>query len=172
MARTLIIGYGNLDRTDDGVAFYVVNALRQRLGQQPLSPDETGSEQLTGERDSVFLRQLQPEWMETCASYDQVIFIDAHVHENTAELACVPVQSEYVPSPFTHHMTPPTFLALTQALYGREPAGRLLSIRGHDFDFHRGLSPAAAGQVAAAVEMILGMLEEASLSWGMEASCI
>ena len=103
------------------------------------------------------------EWMETCASYDQLIFVDAHVHENTAELACVPVQPEYVSSPFTHHMTPPTFLALTRALYGREPAGRLLSIRGHDFDFHRGLSATAAAQVPAAVEMILHMLEEASL---------
>jgi len=172
MAHTLVMGFGNLDRADDGVAFHVVNDLRRRLGQPPLSPDETGSEQLCGDQDSVFLRQLQPEWMETCASYDQVIFIDAHVNENTAELACVPVQPEYVSSPFTHHMTPPTFLALTGALYGREPAGRLLSIRGHDFDFYRGLSPATAGQVPAAVEMILSMLQEASLSGGMGASCM
>jgi hydrogenase maturation protease len=170
MANMLVIGYGNLDRADDGVAFHVVNALRQRLGQTPLSPDETGWEQVGGEHDSVFLRQLQPEWMEACASYDQLIFVDAHVNENTAELACVPVQPEYVSSPFTHHMTPPTFLAMTLALYGQEPAGRLLSIRGHDFDFHRGLSPAAAGQVPAAVEMILSMIEEASPSRGMGAS--
>jgi hydrogenase maturation protease len=169
MAHTLVMGFGNLDRADDGVAFYVVNELRQRLGQPPLSSDETGSEQLGGEHDSVFLRQLQPEWMETCASYDQVIFIDAHVNENTAELACVAVRPEYVSSPFTHHMTPPTFLAMTLALYGQEPAGWLLSIRGHDFDFYRGLSPAAAAQVSAAVEMILRMLEEASLPWRMGA---
>ena len=170
MARTLVIGYGNLDRADDGVAFHVINALRRRLGQRPLSAEETGWEQLGTVHDSVFLRQLQPEWMETCASYDRVIFVDAHVHENTADLACVPVLPEYVPPPFTHHMTPPTFLALMQALYAREPAGRLLSIRGHDFDFHRGLSPAAAGQVPAAVEMILRMLEEESLSRGRGAS--
>jgi len=170
MAHTLVMGFGNLDGADDGVAFHVVNDLRRRLGQPPLSPDETGVEELGGERDSVFLRQLQPEWMEACASYDQLIFVDAHVHENTAELACLPVQPEYVSSPFTHHMTPPTFLDLTRSLYGREPAGRLLSIRGHDFGFYRGLSPAAAGQVPAAVEMILSMLEGASLSRGMGAS--
>jgi hydrogenase maturation protease len=172
MAHTLVMGFGNLDRADDGVAFYVVNELRRRLGQPPLSPDETGSEQLGGQHDSVFLRQLQPEWMETCASYDQLIFVDAHVNENTAELACVPVWPEYVSSPFTHHMTPPMFLALTRALYGREPAGRLVSIRGHDFDFHRGLSPAATGQVPAAVEMISNMLEEESPSRGMGAGCM
>ena len=169
MSGTLVIGFGNLDRADDGVAFYVVNALRRRLGQRPLLPDETGGDQLGTGQDFLFLGQLQPEWMETCASYDQVIFIDAHVHENAAELACVPVRPEFVPSPFTHHMTPSTFLALTQTLYGRDPVGRLLSIRGHDFDFHRGLSPAAAAQMPAAVEMILCMLEEGNLSRGMRA---
>jgi molybdopterin-guanine dinucleotide biosynthesis protein A len=40
--RTLIIGYGNLERADDGVAYHAVNALRQRLGQKALSEDETG----------------------------------------------------------------------------------------------------------------------------------
>lgn len=166
MGRTLILGYGNLDRADDGVAYYVVNDLRRRLGQPLLSPDETGWESPVGEPASVFLRQLQPEWMEICVPYDQVIFVDAHVHENAEELACVPVRPEYVPSPFTHHMTPPMFLALTRALYGREPAGRLLSIRGHDFDFRRGLSPAAAGQVPAAAETILRMLGDARLFRG------
>ncbi len=162
MARTLVIGYGNLDRADDGVAYHVVNELRRRLGQPPLSPEEDGSESLGSEADSVFLRQLQPEWMEISASYDQVVFVDAHVHEDAGDLDCVDVRPEYVPSPFTHHMTPAAFLALTRALYGREPAGRLLSIRGHDFDFRCGLSPAASAQVPTAVEMILGMLGEGS----------
>ncbi len=164
MLRTLVMGYGNLDRTDDGVAFYVVNDLRRRLGQPPLSPDETGLDQLGAEPDSVFLRQLLPEWMETSAGYDQLIFVDAHVHEDTEELSCVPVQPEYVLSPFTHHMTPATFLALTKALYDREPTGQLLSIRGHDFNFHRGLSSAADRQVQSAVEIILSLVEGGTLT--------
>jgi hydrogenase maturation protease len=172
MARTLVIGYGNLDRADDGVAYHVVNELRRRLGQPVLSPEEDGAESLGSEADSVFLRQLQPEWMEISASYDQVIFVDAHVHENAAELQCVDVRPEYVPSPFTHHMTPATFLALTGALYGREPAGRLLSIRGHDFDLRLGLSRAAAGQVPAAVERILRLIERAGLSRDLGESCV
>ena len=161
MARTMIMGYGNLDRADDGVAFYVINALRQRLGQRPLSQDDTGLEELGGEIDSVFLRQLLPEWMEASSAYDRLIFVDAHVQTDAAELACVAVVPEFVASPFTHHMTPETFLALTRTLYGRGPEGRLLSIRGHDFDFYRGLSAAVSRQVRPAVEMLLRLVNAA-----------
>ena len=50
MPRTLIIGFGNLDRADDGVAFYVINALRRRLGQKALSEEDTGLEELLAGR--------------------------------------------------------------------------------------------------------------------------
>jgi len=159
MVRTMIMGYGNLDRADDGVAFYVINALRQRLGQRPLSQDETGLHELGGEIDSVFLRQLLPEWMETASAYDRLIFVDAHVQTIAAEVSCVAVEPEFVPSPFTHHMTPATFLAMSRALYGRGPEGRLLSIRGHDFDFYRGLSAEVSRQVEPAVEILLRLGE-------------
>ena len=164
MLRTLVIGYGNLDRADDGVAFYVVNALRERLGQKPLPQDETGWAQLGSEPDSVFFRQLLPEWMETAAAYDQLIFVDAHVHEDTEGLSCVPVPPAVASSPFTHHMTPGMFLALIETLYDREPAGELLSIRGHDFSFRRGLSPGVSKHLRPAVEMILGLVERGGLS--------
>jgi hydrogenase maturation protease len=155
MARTLVIGYGNLDRADDGVAFYVINALRQRLGQKPLPPEETGMQELGSEPDSVFFRQLLPEWMETAAAYDQLVFVDAHVHTNTTELSCVPVVPGFVSAPFTHHVTPAMFLAMIETLYHREPTGHLVSIRGHDFDFRRGLSPEASRHVEPAVEIVL-----------------
>ena len=172
MARTLIIGYGNPDRADDGVAFYVVNALRQRLGQKPLPPEETGMHELGADLDSVFFRQLLPESMETSAAYDRLVFVDAHIHANTTELSCVPVVPEFVSAPFTHHMTPAMFLAMIETLYRRKPTGHLLSIRGHDFDFCRGLSPEVSRHVEPAVEIILGLVENGSLTsrTGTEAS--
>jgi hydrogenase maturation protease len=159
MSRTLVMGYGNLDRGDDGVAFHVVNALRGRLGQKPLSEDETGLQELGFEPDSVFLRQLLPEWLETAAAYDRLIFIDAHVHEDAPDLFCVPVVPEFVSSPFTHHVTPAAFMAFVRTLYDRQPAGQILSIRGRDFDFCRGLSAEASRQVPPAVETILRVVE-------------
>jgi len=158
MSRTLVIGYGNLDRGDDGAAFQVVNALRSRLGRRPLSEQETGLEELSAETEAVFIRQLVPEMMETAAGYDQIIFVDAHVGQGTQELMWAPVLPEFVPSAFTHHVTPATFLALIRALYDRNPAGHLLSLRGHDFDFSRNLSAATQCLVVPAVEEILKRL--------------
>jgi hydrogenase maturation protease len=154
MSRTLVIGYGNVDRADDGVAYYVVNALRQRLGQKPLADDDSGLQELGAQTDTILLAQLVPELIDMLADYDQVIFVDAHVRDDVPDLYCAPVSSEYVTSPFTHHITPGMLLALLHALCQRDPVGYLVSVRGHDFDFHRSLSPVVEQLVPAAVEHI------------------
>jgi hydrogenase maturation protease len=155
MPRTLIIGYGNLDRADDGVAYFVINSLRRRLGQAALREDNTGLEELGAQTDSIFLTQLVPELIDTLADYDQVIFVDAHVREDVPDLHCTAVLPEYTPSAFTHHVTPAMLLALLHALHHREPAAHIVSIRGYDFDFHRGLSAATRTGADQAVEHIL-----------------
>ncbi len=160
MPRTLVIGFGNIDRADDGVAFSVINALRRRLGQKLLPEDETGLEELGAEVDSAFLSQLTPELLEAVAFYRQVIFVDAHVLENVDPLHCEPVSPEYIPSTFTHHLTPAAFLALLKALYHSEPSGHLVSIRGHDFDFHRDLSAETEALVGPAVEHLLRLIKD------------
>ena len=159
MSRTLVIGFGNIHRADDGVAFEVINALRRRLGQNPLSEDETGLEELGAKLDSVFLSQLTPELMDTLVDYGRVIFVDAHVYENMDDLHCSPVVPEYAPSTFTHHLTPAALLALLKTLYQAEPTGHLVSIRGYDFDFHRNLSEKTGALVEPAADCILRFLK-------------
>jgi hydrogenase maturation protease len=154
-SRTLVVGYGNIDRADDGVAFCVVNALRQRLGQETLSEDNTGLEELGENVDSIFLVQLAPELMDVLADYHQVIFVDAHVYESVDNLHCAPISAKYAPSTFTHHMTPSMLFALLEMLHYPVPTGHLVSIRGHDFDFHRDLSAETRALVGPAVEYIL-----------------
>jgi hydrogenase maturation protease len=158
MPRTLVIGYGNVHRADDGVAQYVINALRQRLGQKALAEDQTGLEDLGAETDSVLLTQLVPELMDTLVDYDQVIFVDAHVRDDVPDLHCEPVLAEYAPSAFTHHMTPAMLLALLKGIHQREPAGHIVSIRGRDFDFHDSLSSATQALVEPAVDRILRLV--------------
>ena len=158
MSRTLVIGFGNIDRADDGVAFEVVNALRRRLGQKELSGEDTGLEELGETVDSIFLSQLAPELMDTLVDYSRVIFADAHVYENVEDLHCGPVAPDYAPSTFTHHLTPAALLSFLKALYGAEPEARLVSIRGRDFDFHRGLSEEARSLVEPAVNHILQLV--------------
>ncbi len=159
MSRTLVIGFGNIDRADDGVAFHVINILRRRLGQNPLSEEDTGLEELGAPVDSVFLSQVTPELMDILVEYRRVIFVDAHVYETLEDLHCAPVVPEYAPATFTHHLTPAALLALLKTIYRVEPAGHLVSIRGYDFDFHRDLSANTRALVEAAADCIHRFLQ-------------
>jgi hydrogenase maturation protease len=156
--RTLVIGYGNIDRADDGVAFRVVNALRKCLRQKVLSEEDSGLDELGEKVDSIFLVQLAPELMDVLPDYRQVIFVDAHVYEGAENLHCAPVSAQYGPSTFTHHMTPPMLLALLKLMHHPEPSAHLVSIRGYDFDFHRDLSEDTRALVEPAVDCILRLV--------------
>jgi len=160
MTRTLVLGFGNVYRADDGVAHYVVNALRRHLGQESLGADSTGLEELGAQVDSVFLSQLVPELIDTLTAYEQVVFVDAHVRKDVPDLHCVPVPAEGAMSAFTHHMTPSMLLALLKGIYHHEPAAYLVSIRGREFDFRRGLSARVEALVQPAVECILQLLAQ------------
>jgi hydrogenase maturation protease len=155
-----VIGYGNLDRNDDGVAVWVVNALRGYLGQKPLTEDTTGLEALGSSTDSVVLTQLVPELTDVMSAYDFVIFVDAHVYENAPDLRCAQVLPSLHRSAFTHHMTPELLIALFQHLHRREMQASVVSVRGHDFDFGRRLSPATAALVEPAARQILSLLPD------------
>ncbi len=158
MQRTLVIGYGNLDRQDDGAAFEVVNALRSRLGQVRLGEDESGLEELGAHVDSVSVQQLAPELLDVAAEYDQVVFVDAHVQVDGDGVYVQKVRPEYATAAFTHHMTPALFLALLLALHRRQPEGAIVSVRGLAFDFEHGLSTATEALVEPAVEEILKLV--------------
>lgn len=154
-SNTIIIGYGNIDRGDDGVAFAVINELRLQSGERILEEGDTGLDDLTREKDSVFIPQLMPEIMELLTGYGRLVFVDAHVGPDNEDLNCTRVFPQYVSSSFTHHMTPPAFLAFLKALYQCEPEAYLVSIRGHDFDFKRTLSPETQALVRPAVDAVL-----------------
>ncbi|MEN6376156.1 MAG: hydrogenase maturation protease [Smithella sp.] len=160
MSRTIVVGYGNIDRADDGVAYEVINALRLRLGQAILSEGDTGLEGLGSSPDSIFLIQLMPEIMEVLIGYDRIIFVDAHAGANINDLNCTPIKPEYVSSTFTHHMTPASLLAFMKVLYDREPFGHIVSLKGCDFDFKRMLSDSTRNLIPDAVEEILKLLKK------------
>ena len=150
-SKTIIIGYGNIYRSDDGVAFAVINELRRQLGQKLLEDGDTGMDEMDGENDSIFLLQLVPEIMELLTGYNKIIFVDAHVGSDLEDLNCSPVEAQYVSSSFTHHMTPAALLAFLKTMYQCEPKAHLVSIRGYDFDFKRTLSPKVQALVQPAV---------------------
>jgi len=155
--KTLVIGFGNIYRRDDGVGFVVVNALREKLGRPPLDVEDDGYDDLGHEIDTLLLHQLVPDLAEMVAAYDLVIFVDAHagiipdlIHE---EEVIASYQSAIVP----HQLHPGTVLTLAHELYDSQPRGVLLSIRGYDFDFGEELSAQTAALVPEAVTRVLAL---------------
>lgn len=153
--RTLVIAYGNTDRQDDGVAWYVLRALAAEFGGEfPATPQECSELEL----DNVDLRcmlQLIPEIADDFKRYQKVVFIDAHTGSVTEEIHLEEVISRYESSPLTHHLTPASCLAIAQALHGSVPPSLLVSVRGYEFGFHQGLSERTKALVPEAVARIL-----------------
>jgi hydrogenase maturation protease len=159
VAATLLLGYGNVDRMDDGLAWHVLAAVATALGQ-PLtgSPDE--AEPVTvGPLTLWFVLQLTPEIAEELAHYQRVVFIDAHMSDHSEDTRLESIAPGFATSPFTHHLTPAACLALAQALYGRVPQAVVASALGERFGFARELSPAVAARVPALVNAILAWVQ-------------
>jgi hydrogenase maturation protease len=142
--RTLVIGYGNPSRRDDGVGLAVVNGLRERLGHTSHVEGEDVYNQLGSPLDILFLQQLMPELTETLAGYDRVWFVDAHVGLIPELVRRVALRPSFDPASVSHHLKPEALLALAGQLYGRAPEGELFSVRGFNFDFGDGLSAETA----------------------------
>ena len=161
MARALVIGYGNLERGDDGAALHVVNRLRAALGRPQLAEDESGLESLGAEVDAVFVRQLVPELAADAAGYDRLVFCDAHVLAEGEALQARTVRPERRISGFGHVMHPDAFLWLVHGLSARRPDGYMVALRGFRFELTRRLSDGTSPLVDQAVALILRHLAEA-----------
>ena len=154
MKKTLIIGYGNFDREDDGVSWHILTSLVKKLGR-PVPNDPNEEFENTGESpDFLFTLQLMPELSELFAGYERVCFVDAHTGNIKNDLNIEYLKSSFQKSPFTHHMTPSTCLSLTESLYNATPEAVLVSVRGYNFDFKRSLSPRTHELATQAVDKI------------------
>ncbi|MBN1642984.1 MAG: hydrogenase maturation protease [Anaerolineae bacterium] len=157
MGRSLVIGYGNVYRRDDGVAFVVLNALRACLGRPALAIDDDGFDDLGHEVDTVLVHQLVPELADAASAYDQVLFVDAHVGAIDALLYEEELEAYRKSATVLHQLHPCSLLALIQELHDRAPRGVLVSVRGYDFEFGEGLSDETAALVPQAVARIVAL---------------
>jgi hydrogenase maturation protease len=153
LRKLLILGYGNPDREDDGVAWHILRALTIKLGLP--SPESYEDEFPESEQiDFAFHLQLTPEMAEDIASYPYVCFIDAHTGNIPEPVRLIDVESEFQRSPFTHHLTPQSLMSMCESVYGKRPEAALLSVLGHRFLFTRELSEETAALVPQAVELV------------------
>jgi len=154
LKKTLILGYGNPDRQDDGAAWHILAALARRWGRiVPLWPEDCFEP--AGENpDLMFNLQLLPEIAEELVHYERVCFVDAHTGNIPNDLNIAPIQPQFQTSPFTHHMTPETCLTLADSIYHGRPESLVVSVRGYEFGFSHELSKGTQILVDQAVEFI------------------
>ena len=153
--KTLLLGWGNPDRQDDGAAWHILAEVARRSGL-PV-PDEEGEsfEFPEGDLDLFFTLQLTPELSEMVAAYQRVAFLDAHTGNIAEDLNIRSLSAVFQTSPLTHHFTAESCLELALQLYGSSPEAWLVSVRGFQFGFSRELSGETASLVQdAAVHLV------------------
>jgi hydrogenase maturation protease len=156
--RSLIIGYGNVYCHDDGVALYIINALRKHSGLRELQPDEDGLDELGHVLDTVLLHQLLPEVMPDLTHYQHVVFVDAHKGIIPDDVRVVKVQEEFGFHAVTHHMSPGMLLATIRQTHHSVPEAHLVSVKGEDFDFGLGLTEPCRLRAEVAVQRIVELV--------------
>lgn len=158
MPGTLIIGYGNPDRQDDGVAWHVLVGTADRLGiRSPKTVDE-GFESFETEPAFMFVLQLTPEMAEVIAQYNKVCFVDAHTGAIPNDVNVDIIKPDYHTSPFTHHMTAQTLMELAHTLYHQDLEALIISVRGYEFGFNVGLSKQTQNLANQAIQQIIDWL--------------
>jgi hydrogenase maturation protease len=153
--KILLLGYGNPNREDDGVAWHVLKGIAEGLGLTvPGSPDDP-FDKFEDRIELLFVLQLVPEISEIISQIDEVCFIDAHTGEINAGVRAIEIGPKFQNSPFTHHLTPQSCLELVNSIYHRTPRGFLVSIRGFSFQFEENLSAETDRLSKLAVDLIL-----------------
>jgi hydrogenase maturation protease len=158
-AKSLVIGYGNVDRQDDGVGWHILNRLAERLG---VIPEEQELWSADGTICLLYTLQLTPELAEFIAQFARVCFVDAHTGQVEEEIHTARVKPAYQASAFTHHITPETCMSLTDKLYGKRPEAIVFSVRGFEFGFQHGLSDQTAALAEKAARQIWSWLQEST----------
>jgi hydrogenase maturation protease len=145
MPDTLVIGYGNALRGDDGAGYIAAELLRERVHNPAV--------------EVLSLVQLTPELMEAISRARQVLFIDAAMIGRAGGYQRVPLRPSPACSRFTHHVNPESLLAGAQALYGHTPEAVLYSIPGKCFEIGQELTPSVRRAVEALVTELAAVLD-------------
>jgi hydrogenase maturation protease len=143
--RTLIIGYGNPGRLDDGLGPALAAAM-----------DRANFPNITVED----CYQLAIEHAELASRHDVVVFADASVEaEGNEPFSFRPLKPKVSTSFSTHSVEPAVILGLAHNLFGSKTAGYVLAISGYAFDdFGEGLSANARENLDAATRFLKSLL--------------
>ena len=144
MKKTLVIGYGNTLRSDDGVGVWVADHIAALH-----LPDV----------DVKTCHQLFPELAADILPYDTVIMVDASADgEPTAVRKSIPFP-EHLPSS-NHNISPEILHHLAHEMYGAIVDLRVYTVRGESFEFGSMLSPVVKERATKTVSLMVALLQQ------------
>jgi hydrogenase maturation protease len=145
MAATLIIGYGNPLRGDDGIGWQAARQLAAILQKPDL--------------EIMTCHQLTLELAEGVSRARLVLFVDAEQSHPPGKLSCRVIKPEgALPGAFSHHLKPENLLAWAEKLYGRSPDALMFSVAGQSFAPGEELSAPVAAVLPELIERICNMV--------------
>ncbi|OPZ96643.1 MAG: hypothetical protein BWY70_01704 [Bacteroidetes bacterium ADurb.Bin408] len=138
--KTLIYGYGNPGRKDDGLGARFIELVDNWIANEEIQNIKT---------DCNY--QLNIEDAAVVAEYDRVIFVDASVAEDVIDFKLENITPNDASIEFTMHAVSTAFvIELCQKIYNKLPDAYNLHIKAYDFDFIEELSPIAESNLYAA----------------------
>jgi hydrogenase maturation protease len=143
-----IIAWGNVGRRDDGSALVLAERLATRYAD---APDVVIQE----------YHQLGPELVDDLDHCRLAVFVDAHAHQDGAEVTVEKLAPARVGGLDTHHCPPDVLLGLTEAMRLRVPECWLIGIRGHEWDFGDTLSEPTQRAMLDAEQQVIRLIEQA-----------
>lgn len=144
MTRTLLIGYGNTLRSDDGAGAVVA--------------EEVAALNIPGV-DTRVCQQLQLDLVPDFLAYRRVILVDAAVSGESVVIRRISPKTADGSS--THHITPEVLLQTAKNLYDAELEMYLCAVRGSVFSFGTALSPETRVHCTHAVQLISMLIQTA-----------
>jgi hydrogenase maturation protease len=142
--RTLVIGYGNTLRGDDGIGPWVAKAIADNCWQGVVA---------------LAVQQLTPELVEHLAQAHTVVFIDACVDARSRTVELAPLVAGDNPALHTHVADPQRLLCLAHTLYANAPVAWMVRVAGADFGLRETLSPQGQACAAEALRLMERLLQ-------------
>jgi hydrogenase maturation protease len=159
--QTIIIGYGNPGRQDDGLGPSFIKKLTEQLSKQ--RPELLSQQQPKKDQFQIHLQssyQLTVEDAYDIVEYDQVIFVDASLNAQ-APFSFTKIANTNDSGLGSHSLTPNAVIRLCETLYDKTPKAFILAIKGYEFDqFDEHLSSQAKTNMLVAVQFLIPLLSE------------
>ena len=147
MSDTIIIGFGNTLRGDDGAGVRAAELIRDAFP----------------EIDVITLHELQPELAEKISYYRTVVFIDACA--GGTALTCARIDADPYGKPDdSHNQSPARLLAVSNSLYNHSPdLAVVVGIPATQFEFGETLSPTTALMLPECVPLVGRLMRRTSM---------